>query len=135
MQERLGFSDLLLIAEAVLGEPAERLHREVSLWQVESALAAPFLSDGPVEVYPDPAERAAICCSRLTRNRPFPRGNREIAYLCMREMLERGGTSWSPSPQVEDEINDVIRALESGTLNEEQFVFWVRSAVASEGGG
>jgi death on curing protein len=129
MQERLGLVDLLLIAEAVLREPAERLHRTVSLWRVESALAAPFVSDGGVELYPDPVERAAICCSRLVRNHPFPHGNKKIAYLCMREMLGRGGVPWLGSRGGEAEIAGAINELEAGTWSEERFVFWVRSRV------
>ncbi len=131
----LGLVDLLLIAEAILGEPAERLHRTVSLWRIESALTAPFIGVGGRELYPDGAEKAAICCSRLIRNRPFPRGNREIAYLCMREMLERDAFAWPDSVEGRSEIDGVIDALEAGTLSEERFVSWVRSRVASEKGG
>jgi len=129
MRERLGFVDLLLIAEAVLGEPAERLHRTVSLWRVESALAAPFASDGGVELYADPVERAAICCSRLIRNRPFPHGNEAVAFECMREMLERGGFPWPRPHEDAVEIASLLRALAVGTLSEERFVSWVRSRV------
>ena len=132
MQRRLGLVDLLLIAEAVLGEPAERLFRTVSLWRVESALAAPFVSDGGLDLYPDPVERAAICCSRLVRNRPFPHGNRQIACLCMRELLEGAGFSWSLSTEDEREADEMIKALEAGTLSEERFVSWVRSQVPFE---
>jgi len=129
MRERLGFVDLLLIAEAILEEPAERLHRTVSLWRVEAALAAPFAGDGGIELYPDPVERAAICCSRLIRNRPFPRRNEEIAYECMREMLERGGFPWPRPHDDAAEIADLLKALAVGTLSEERFVSWVRSRV------
>lgn len=132
--QSIGLVDLLLIAEAVLGEPAERLHRTVSLWRLESALAAPFISVGGTELYPEGAEKAAICCSRLLRNRPFPQGNRTIAYLCMREMLARGGLLWVGSAHDRAEVDDAIKALEAGALSEEQFVSWVRSRVASEGG-
>lgn len=135
MQRRLLLVDLFLIAEAVLGEPAQRLFRTVSLWRVESALAAPFVRVGEVELYPDPVERAAICCSRLVRNRPFPRGNRQIACLCMRELLDRAGFSWSFSTEDEREAEEMIRALEAGTLSEENFVSWVRSWIPSEGEG
>ena len=135
MQGRIGMGDLFLIAEAVLGEPAARLHREVSLWRVESALAAPFTKIGGVDLYPDPVGRAAICCSRLVRNAPFLRGNREIAYLCMQELLGRAGFSWSPSAEGAPEVDEAIRALEAGTLSEEEFVSRVRSWVSSEGRG
>jgi prophage maintenance system killer protein len=133
MQRRLELGDLLLIAEAVLGEPAEHLHRTISLWRVELALAAPFASVGGVDFYSDPVERAAICCSRLVRNRPFPRGNRKIAYLCMTELLEQAGLALSP--QGKREVGDATRALEAGTLSEEEFVAQVRSWISYEGRG
>ena len=132
--QSIGLVDLLLIAEAILGEPAERLHRTVSLWRIQSALAAPFISVGGIELYPGGAEKAAICCSRLVRNRPFPEENRKIAYLCMREMLARGGLLWVDSPDDHTTVDGAIKALEAGALSEEQFVSWVRSRVPSEGG-
>jgi prophage maintenance system killer protein len=127
VHERLEFGELMMIAEAVLEESAERLHRTVSLWRVQMALAAPFLRIGGVELYPDPVERAAICCSRLVRNRPFSRGNKEIAYLCMREMLARAGVSWPLSRQKEGELDRMIEALALGRLSEGEFVSWIRS--------
>jgi prophage maintenance system killer protein len=129
MRERLGFVDLLLIAEAIVGEPAERLHRAVSLWRVESALSAPFVSVGGIDLYPDPVERAAICCSRLVRNRPFSHGNAQIAYFCMREMLDRAEVPWPSSQTASIEIADAIKRVEAGTWSEERFVSLVRARV------
>lgn len=135
MQGHLELGDLLLIAEAVLGESAEHLQRTVSLARLEPALTAPFASVGGIDLYPDPVERAAICCSRLLRNHPFPRENRQIAYLCMRDLLEQAGYSWPLSPQSAGEIADAMGALEVGKLSEEEFVSWVRSQVSFEGRG
>lgn len=132
MQSGLELGDLLLIAEAVLGEPAERLQHTISLSRLQPALIAPFASVGGVDLYPDPVERAAICCSRLVRSHPFPCKNEQIAYLCMRELLERADVSWAPSRQGAHEVADAIRALEAGKLSEEQFVARVRSQVSLE---
>jgi death on curing protein len=129
MQERLGLDDLLRIAEGVLGEPAERLLGSVSIARAESALAGAFASFGEVEVYPDPVQRAAICCSRLVRNHPFPDGNAEIAYECMRELLGRGGFAWIRPREDAAEISHMIKALAVGTVSEEEFVSWVCARV------
>lgn len=126
MYERLVVGQVLLIAEDVLGEPAERLHATISLWRIEAALAAPFVILGGTEVYPDPLERAAICGALLVRNRPFPRGNKQIAYLVMREMLERGGVPWPLSGQSQGEFEDLLAELERGRLSEEEFVAWMK---------
>jgi prophage maintenance system killer protein len=123
----LDLGDLLLIAEAVLEEPAEHLQWRASISCAKAALAEAFASFEGVYFYSDPVQRAAICCSRIIRRRPFPRRNSWIAYECMREILEREGVSWSQPARDAAEIGAVIEALAAGTLSEEKFVSWVRS--------
>lgn len=130
MQERLGLDDLLQIAEGVLGEPAERLLSSMSIERAEAALASPFATFGGIEVFPDPVQRAAICCSRIVRNHPFPSGNTQIAFECMRELLERGGFSWPRPREDAAEITHMVAALAVGTVTEEEFVSWVGSRVS-----
>jgi len=127
MRDDLDLGDLLLIAEAVLGEPAENLQRRASIPRAQAALADAFASFEGVYFYPDPVQRAAICCSRIIRHRPFSHRNNWIAYECMQEILEREGFSWSWSPGDAVEISAMIEALAVGTLSEEKFVSWVRS--------
>jgi prophage maintenance system killer protein len=130
----LDLGDLLAIAEAVLGEPAEDLQHSVSVRQAQAALAEALASFGGIYFYSDPVQRAAICCSRIIRHRPFPRRNSWIAYLFMREILEREGFAWPHFPDYVAEVSAMVEALAVGTLSEEQFVSWVRSRVASKGG-
>jgi len=129
MEERLQLGDLLLIGEAVLGTEAELLARMVLIPSAESALAAPFASFGGVDFYPDPVERAAICCSRVIRNHPFPDGNKRVGYECMREMLERDGFPWPRPSEDAIEIAETIEALAASTLSEAEFIAWVRARV------
>jgi death-on-curing protein len=100
------------------------------LSSAESALVAPFASFGGVDFYPDPVQQAAICCSRIIRNHPFPDGNKRVGYECMREMLERGGYPWPRPSEDAVEIAETVEALAAGTLSEEEFVRWVRDRVA-----
>ncbi len=93
----------------------------------ESALAAPFATFGGVDFYPDPAERAAICCSRIIRNHPFPDGNKRVGYECMREMLDRDRIPWPRPSEDVDEISETIKALAARELSEADFVAWVRA--------
>lgn len=129
MQERLGLDDLLAIAREVLEEPTERFLTSLAISRADSALAAPFATFDGAELYPDPVQRAAICCSRIVSAHLFPHGNSKVAFECMREMLERGGFSW-PRPR-EDvvEITHMIKALAVGAIDEEEFVSWVCSRV------
>jgi prophage maintenance system killer protein len=134
MEGDLDLGDLLAIAEGVLGEPAERVQHRVSIPLAQAALAESFASFGGIYFYSDPVQRAAICCSRIIRHRPFPRRNSWIAFECMREILERERCSWTRSLGDAAEVSDMVEALAVGTLSEEKFVSWVRSRVAAEGG-
>jgi death-on-curing protein len=127
MPGRLGWGDFLLIAEGALSTPAEELARTVLIASAESALAAPFATFGGVDFYPDPAERAAICCSRIIRNHPFPDGNKRVGYECMREMLDRDRIPWPRPSEDVDEISETIKALAARELSEADFVAWVRA--------
>jgi death-on-curing protein len=127
MRPRLELAEMLLIAEAVLGAPAERLARMILVASAESALAAPFASFGGIDFYEDPVERAAICCSRIIRNHPFPDGNKRVGYECMREMLERDGVPWPRPSEDVDEIAGTIEGLAAREISERDFVAWVRA--------
>jgi death-on-curing protein len=122
--ERLSTEDLLLIAEAVLGVPAEKLARAARLGAAASALAAP-------DRYPDLATKAAVLCSRLVRNHPLPDGNKRVALLAMLELVERNGGRWRPPPGGQDEIADTVERLAARELSESAFVMWVRERLAA----
>lgn len=127
MPKQLELADLLLIAEAILGIAAEEIARVLLVPGAESALAAPFASFDGIDFYEDPAERAAICCSRIIRNHPFPDGNKRVAYECMREMLEREGLPWPRPSEDAQEIGDMVEGLAAREVSERQFVAWVKA--------
>jgi death-on-curing protein len=81
MPERLELADLLLIAEAVLGESAEHLALVIGHSGADSALAAPFASFDGIEFFDDPVERAAICCSRIIRRESPAAGWEQARWL------------------------------------------------------
>jgi prophage maintenance system killer protein len=129
MHYRLKFRDLLLIAESMLGIPAEELERTVCIFRAEASLAAPFARVEGVDLHPDPVERAAICAMRVVRSGPFLRGNREIAHMCLLEILTRSGYLWPRQAEDETEIPAKFRGLQAGTISEKEFLRWVRSRV------
>lgn len=126
MAKSLELGDFFLIAETTLRIRAEQLRRVTQIPVAESALAAPFASFGGVDFYKDPAERAAVCCSRVIRNMPLPDGNKRVAYGCMREMLERSGIPWPRPSEDVDEIASTIEGLAARTISEREFVDWVK---------
>lgn len=126
MSNRLELADFLLIAEAVLAVDAERLVRAIRLPAAEAALSAPFASLDGIPFYGDPAERAAICCSRIIRNNPLPDGNKRVAYECMREMLDRAGVAWPRPREDAAEIAEKVQGLAARRVTEPDFVRWVK---------
>ncbi len=64
----LDLADYLLIAERVLGLPAEAIANFNRIGLAESALAAPQAGFGDVEAYPDFATKAAVLCWHLVKN-------------------------------------------------------------------
>ena len=130
MQDRLSLERLLLIAEAILGVPYEELEGVVCVFRAESALAAPFLRVHGAYLFSDPIEQAAICAMRLIRTRPLPFGNRAVGYECMREMLVLRGCRWRRQEEEAAEVDETLRRVEAGEMNQAAFIAWVRARVA-----
>lgn len=131
MDERIDIADFLAIAERILGVDGKSLKKAARLGQAESALVAPFAGFGSDLFYPDPAQRAAIVCSRIIRNHPLPDGNKRAGYLCMLIQLERAGLTFKHPEGGQDETADVIEALAASQLSEEAFVEWVKARTIS----
>ena len=125
--EQLALEDFLLIAEAVLAVPAETIKYATKLGVADSALNAPFASFGGQDFYPEPADRAAILCSRIVRNHPLPDGNKRVGLVCMLEFIERNGWIWIATGQ--QELAQTIEWLADGSMNEAEFIIWVRARV------
>ena len=128
--QSLGPDEYLLIAEQVIGIPAEQIARVTDAGLLDSALHAPFAGWGDTDLYPTLGEKAGILCSRLARNHPMQGadGNKRAAYLCMLEFIHRNGGTWNrPEPPVE--TGKRITAVVDGSLDETEFVAWVASHV------
>jgi death-on-curing protein len=124
---RVELEDYLVIAENLLGISAETLKHATKISLAESALNAPFATFDGQGFYPEPADRAAILCSRLVRNHPLPDGNKRTALLAMLMFLDLNGYRWTETDQ--DEIAQVIEWLAARTMAEEDFIDWVRARV------
>ena len=127
--EYLTLADFLLIAEAATGVPAETLRGLPGLALTESALAAPAASFSGVEFYPDFIDKAAVLCSRISRNHALPDGNKRTALLALVEFVERNGHQWAASKHDPDETVTIIEALAAGEMSEAQLAVWIRSRV------
>jgi death-on-curing protein len=123
--QQLDVADYLLIAEAVLGVPAERIAGWPGIGLAESALHAPGMGFGGVEFYPDMIDKAAVLCVRLARNHPLPNGNKRVAYLSLLEFLARNGIIWEPTPV--DETVATIEGVAAGQITEHELAEWLRA--------
>jgi death-on-curing protein len=127
LTEYLDLADYLLIAEAVLGVPAERIAGWPGVGLAESALHAPATGFGSVEFYPDLIDKAAVLCVRLARNHPLPDGNKRVAYLALVEFLARNQVEWAPS-SVEQTVA-MIEGVAAGRVTERELADWLRSSL------
>jgi hypothetical protein len=134
MENRLTFEHFLWIAEAVLRISYDELERLACPFRAGSALNAPFARVCGAYLFPDPAERAAICAQRLVRTRPLPlgsRSNRKVAYECMREMVVLGGCRWSRSEEDADDVAETLEGVERGTIDLAELIRWVQERVTA----
>ena len=115
----------LLIAERVLGFPAEAIANLDRIGLAESALAAPQAGFGGVEAYPDFATKTAVLCWHLVKNHPLPDGNKRCAFLATVEFVERNRRTCLPAPGDPNETDRVIRAVASGEVSEADFRDWI----------
>jgi death-on-curing protein len=127
LAEYLDLADYLLIAEEVLGVPAEAIAGWPGVGLAESALSAPSMGFGGVEFYPDLFDKAAVLCVRLARNHPLPDGNKRVAYLALVEFLARNEVEWAP-PSV-DETVAMIEGVAAGSITEQELADWLRASL------
>ena len=125
MTRYVELADYLLIAEAILGVPAELIADFNRIGLADSALAAPQAGFGGIEAYPDFATKAAVLCWHLVKNHPLPDGNKRCAYLATVEFVERNGGTWIPAPGDPDETDQVIRGVAGGEVSESEFRDWI----------
>ncbi len=132
MQDWLSFEELLLIAEETLGDPYDELEMSVCVLRAQSSLAAPFARVCGADLHRDPVERAAICAADLIRSQPFLRGNREVGYECMREMLARSSYRWVRQMENAEDVADTLKSVETHEMTLAEFIAWVRKRVVKD---
>jgi len=113
-------SVVLAIHEAQLAEHggARGMLRDDGL---ESALAAPqqLLAHGD----PDFCAMAAKYAAALTRNHPFPDGNKRVAFIVAGVFLELNGLRLTAG---EADAATTMLALSAGTMDEAEYARWLR---------
>ena len=128
MTVHLDLADYLLIAEAVLGLPAELIADFNRIGLADSALAAPRASrvSGPTRTF---ATKAAVLRWHLVKSQPLPDGNKRCAFLATVEFVERDGRTWVPAPGDPDETDRVIWGVAGGEMSEAAFRDWIAQRI------
>jgi death on curing protein len=126
----LDLVDYLLIAEKVLGLPAETLARLDRIDLADSALHAPQAGFGGVEAYPEFDLKAAVLLWHLTRNHPLPDGNKRAAFLSTVEFVRRNGFEWRRSPEDPADTDAIIRGVAAGKTTQAELRTWIARRLA-----
>jgi hypothetical protein len=122
--------DLLVIAEAQIGTPAETLLRAGTL-DADPELIALFDFLDSVDPAPSRVEEAAILSAWIIRNRPFSQDNPQISYRFMCALLDAAEQPWKMAQEDVYVVPAVFEALEAKTISEADFVDWVCLRVAA----
>ena len=135
MVEYLGLADYLLIAEAVLGVPAEVLYHSTNLQLADSALHAPAASYGGVEFYSTFAEKAAVLCVHICNNHALPDGNKRVAYEALREFVARNGYGWQAPIDDGPDGDETVKTMwgvASGDVDVAEMTAWIRDRIGED---
>jgi death-on-curing protein len=87
------------------------------------AVARPFATFDGEDLYPDVASKAAALLHSLVSNHPFVDGNKRTGVLAAELLLDVNGVDLVAS---DDEFEEMVMAVASGTLDIEQLVIWFR---------
>jgi death-on-curing protein len=89
---------------------------------LDSALAAPFQSYAGVEIYPSIQQKAARLAYGLVMNHAFIDGNKRIGAHAMLVFLALNKIAVA---YTQDELSDTFLALATGTLSQEERLYWI----------
>jgi len=95
----------------------------LSIGALESALAQPRMTFGGEELHPTLVEKAAALGFALIQNHPFVDGNKRTGHALMEVFLLLNGYEIQAT---EDEQEDVILRVASGSMPRGDFTAWLR---------
>ena len=120
----LSLPETFLIAEAVIGIPAQDLMHISRVDLLDSALHAPQSSYEGVDFYPDLFSKAAVLCSRIIRNHPLPDGNKRLAWISMVMFLNLNG--WDLQTDTKTAVA-LLRSIAEAAISETGISEWIRA--------
>jgi len=97
---------------------------EISLRDAVRDEAALFFISEEANTIIDDIRRAAFLLHRIATRHPFIEGNKRTALLAAEDALGASGLSIRESPKI---INEVVRKIASGDMEEDEIVLWFKS--------
>ena len=95
---------------------------------LEAAIARPYATFDPVDLYPSAIEKAAAICESLVINHPFIDGNKRIAYTTMKLILL--DANLNISAHWLDSYNIIIKASQ-GLIHFDEIKAWLETNTSS----
>jgi death-on-curing protein len=96
------------------------------LGAIESALAQPQMTFGGSDLYPTPAEKAAVLGFSLIMNHPFIDGNKRAGHAAMEIFLVLNGYEIEASVEEQERV---ILQVASGEIEREAFTRWLQTHI------
>ena len=93
---------------------------------LESALARPFVTFDSVELYKNPAEKAAALLESIVINHPFIDGNKRTAFMLMLLLLDQYNLNLSANQQ---ERYALVISASKGEYRFEEIKMWIKSKI------
>lgn len=129
MTRYLTLAEYLWLAESVTGIAASELMVVSRIDLADSALRAPAAGFGDEDFYPDPYDKAAVLCCRLSWNHPLPDGNKRSAWASLVLFVDLNGGRWDPDPPDTDDAEAAMVAVAAREVDEEWLAGWLRERV------
>ncbi len=129
MTRYITLAEYLVITELATGFAAADLVRSGRLDLADSALHAPQAGFEDQDFYPDIHDKAAVLCWRLTRNHPFPDGNKRAAWATLTLFIDLNDGQWEPDPPDIDDAEQTMVAVAAGEIDEAALANWLRRRV------
>ena len=118
----LSLAEAFVLGQMVTGIDAVVLESASRTELLDSALHAPQAGFGDDDFYADFFMKAAVLCTRITRNHPLPDGNKRLAWICLVTFCDLNGYELFVAK--EEAVRTVV-GVAAGEMSEDELRQWI----------
>ena len=118
----LSLAEAFVLGQMVTGIDAVILESASRTELLDSALHAPQAGFGDDDFYADFFMKAAVLCTRITRNHPLPDGNKRLAWICLVTFCDLNGYELFVAK--EEAVRTVV-GVAAGEMSEDELRQWI----------